>query len=104
MYGFESEPGSDRLFPWILYDLDYVRDYLNQGGPWHRHVNNADGVGYAVFRIDRIIEPGFLVASGGLDPKALGPGRRLRSMSPNPWGRCALVSSVRAGWRDVPGR
>lgn len=32
VYGFESEPDSDRLYPWVLVNLEMIRDYDLHGG------------------------------------------------------------------------
>lgn len=32
VYGFESEPGSDRLYPWVIVNLDLLREYDMLGG------------------------------------------------------------------------
>jgi hypothetical protein len=32
VYGFESEPGSDRLYPWAVVNLDLIREYDAIGG------------------------------------------------------------------------
>ncbi len=32
IYGFDSAPGSDRLYPWLLGNLGILRQYIRDGG------------------------------------------------------------------------
>lgn len=42
IYGFESEPGSDRMYPWLIGNTAILRDYLNSGG-YYKVQRNRDG-------------------------------------------------------------
>lgn len=66
VYGFESEPGSDRLFPWLAADLGVFRNYV-AGGGWLRLKPNGDGTRLAIFRLADM-PPGFVLAS---DPRLI---------------------------------
>lgn len=67
IYGFESEPGSDRLSPWVLYNIHLLREYIADGGGY-KEIPNHDGTWFAAFNIDQVLsaKPGFVLASGGL--------------------------------------
>lgn len=42
IYGFESEPGSDQMYPWFIANTAILRDYLNRGG-YFKVERNSDG-------------------------------------------------------------
>jgi hypothetical protein len=65
IYGFESEPDSDRLFPWFIGNTELLRDYVNCGG-YIKQQRNRDGSSTlgAVHLADMPI--GFVLAHEGL--------------------------------------
>lgn len=50
VYGFEAEPGSDRLRPWALINVWLLREYINTGGRWALG-DNGDGTRFAAFTL-----------------------------------------------------
>jgi hypothetical protein len=65
VYGFESEPGSDRMHPWFLANAEMLRDYINRGG-YYEVKDNKDGSSQlaAVYLGDMPL--GFILDSAGL--------------------------------------
>ena len=51
IYGFESAPGSDRLYPWLLGNLGILRQYIHDGGHY-QEITNKDGTTGAYFHLD----------------------------------------------------
>lgn len=52
IYGFESEPGSDRLGPWFAGNVALLRQYIGEGG-YYRRQNNRDGSStFGAFHLD----------------------------------------------------
>jgi hypothetical protein len=65
VYGFESEPGADRLYPWVLYNVALLREHLNGGGRWY-YGRNLDGSSdFAAFDV-RDLPLGCLLNSEGI--------------------------------------
>jgi hypothetical protein len=75
VYAFESEPGSNDLAPWVLYNTALLREYLDEGGRWYLQ-HNADGSSdFAAFDIAEVggVQLGFVLNSKGLDIDAWPP-------------------------------
>lgn len=66
IYGFESAPGSDRLYPWLLGNLNILRQYVRDGG-YFQEITNKDGTTGAYFHLDDM-PLGFLENSDGIPP------------------------------------
>lgn len=71
VYGFESEPGSDRLYPWFIGNLDILREYYEHGGRSAGRKKNKGnhGSSFLAFNLDDM-PLGFILASDGI---AVGP-------------------------------
>jgi len=66
VYGFESAPDSDRLWPWFVGNTEILREYIGAHGYFDRR-DNADGSSQlAGFRLDDM-PLAFLITSGGHD-------------------------------------
>jgi hypothetical protein len=76
IYGFESAPGSDRLCPWLLGNLEILRQYIRDGG-YYEPKPNDDGTTAAYFYLDDM-PLGFLENSEGIPPVD----------REDPWQRC----------------
>lgn len=88
IYGFESKPGSDRLYPWLLADLDTLRQYIRDGGRYEPKPN-GDGTTAAYFYLADMA-PEFIVESEGIPPVN----------RDDPWHRCP---DPKCEGRRVPG-
>lgn len=67
VYGFESEPGSDRLDPWVVVNLDMVRAYDVQGGYSTVRRNKGERASWLrVFDLDDLLL-GTVIKSQGLE-------------------------------------
>jgi hypothetical protein len=68
VYGFESEPGSDRLNPWVFYNTRLLCEYVDEGGRWYQR-ENRDGTRFAVFDIAELAgaKLGLILNSRGLN-------------------------------------
>jgi hypothetical protein len=65
IYGFESEPGSDRLGPWFIGNLGLLRDYLRRGGYYIPQTNRDGSSTFGAFHLgDMPLE--FVLQSEGL--------------------------------------
>lgn len=60
IHGFESNLGSRRLHPWLLGDLDVLRQYIRKGGLPDMEESNDDGTTAAYFYRAKM-PPGFIV-------------------------------------------
>lgn len=68
IYGFESEPGSDKLFPWVILNLDMVREYDDRGGYSTVSRNKGPyGSWLRVFNLDDL-PLGAVIKSAGVMP------------------------------------
>jgi hypothetical protein len=65
IYGFESEPGSNRLGPWFLGNVEMLRDYLRRGGYYKVKENRDRSSRFAAFNHGDM-PLGFIKASGGM--------------------------------------
>ncbi|MGH3834165.1 MAG: hypothetical protein ACRDSF_00455 [Pseudonocardiaceae bacterium] len=67
VYGFESEPGSDRMYPWFIGNLEILRDYYDHGGRSAGEQRNKGpgGSHFEAFNLDDM-PLGFILASDGL--------------------------------------
>lgn len=55
IYGFESEPGSDRMDPWFIGNLAVLNKWISEGGQPVRIADNRDGSSsLAVFALDEM--------------------------------------------------
>ncbi|MGH3428197.1 MAG: hypothetical protein ACRDQZ_11645 [Mycobacteriales bacterium] len=71
VYGFEQEPGSDRLYPWFIGNLEILRDHHARTGRSAGEQRNKGpgGSSFKAFNLDDM-PLGFVLASDGL---AIGP-------------------------------
>jgi len=65
IYGFESEPGSDRMHPWFIGNLGLLRDYINRGGYYRIEKNRDNSSRLAAFHHGDM-PLGFVIAQEGL--------------------------------------
>lgn len=67
VYGFQSAPGSDRMYPWFVGNLHVLRDWTEQGGhPSEKGRNKGPrGSTFAVFDLSSM-PLGFILASDGI--------------------------------------
>jgi hypothetical protein len=69
IYGFESNPGSRRLHPWLLGNLDVWRQYMFDDGHYDEGPN-GDGTIAAYFYLDRL-PPGFIVEKSVMEDRMI---------------------------------
>jgi hypothetical protein len=92
IYGFESEPGSPRLYPWAVVNLDMIRDYDMRGGYSTVKRNKGErGTWLRVFSLDDL-PVGAVLRSEGIDFES---GPWLHCRNPN-WDDKARP--LRSGW------
>jgi hypothetical protein len=93
VYGFESAPGSDRLSPWVVVNLDLIRAYDIQGGYSTVRRNKGDRASWLrVFCLDDLLL-GTVLKSEGIETTS--QGERLSCRNPN-WDDPA--KPMRSGW------
>lgn len=65
IYGFESEPGSDRLHPWFIGNVNLLRSYIGEGGYYKPHKNKDNSSTLGAFHLADM-PLGFVLKSEGL--------------------------------------
>lgn len=65
IYGFEAEPGSDRLYPWFIGNLPLLREYLASGGYYKVQQNKDRSSRLAALHLGDM-PLGFVIDSDGL--------------------------------------